>query len=88
MNKILHLSLRLIFWVFVMIGATHHLSAQTAPPNVVIILADDLGYGDVAFNNCPDFDTPNLDILVANGGGPPTSVPGASGKGHGRGHKP
>ena len=24
----------------------------------------------------------------ANGGGPPASVPGASGKGHGRGHKP
>ena len=43
---------------------------QTAPPdrpNVIIILADDLGYGDVSFNGCPDYVTPNIDSLGANG---------------------
>jgi len=43
---------------------------QTAPPdrpNVIIILADDLGYGDVSFNGCPDYATPNIDSLGANG---------------------
>jgi uncharacterized sulfatase len=40
---------------------------QAKSPNVVIILADDLGYGDLACFGHPRFKTPNLDGMAAEG---------------------
>ena len=34
-------------------------------PNVLFILADDLGYGDLSCYGRPDYDTPVLDALAA-----------------------
>lgn len=36
-------------------------------PNVIIILADDIGYGDLGFNGEPTINTPNVDNLAAQG---------------------
>lgn len=36
-------------------------------PNIVVILCDDLGYGDLACNGHPQIQTPNLDRLAAEG---------------------
>ena len=36
-------------------------------PNVVVILADDLGYGELGFQGRSDFATPHLDSISSNG---------------------
>jgi arylsulfatase B len=51
--------------------ATAGRAAEGAPsstkPNILIIVADDLGYGDVGFNGGKTIATPNLDRLAATG---------------------
>ncbi|MGB3799840.1 MAG: arylsulfatase [Lewinella sp.] len=39
----------------------------TAPPNIIYILADDLGYGDLSCYGQELFETPNIDRLAARG---------------------
>jgi arylsulfatase A-like enzyme len=42
-------------------------AAAANRPNVLILLADDLGYADVGFHGCKDIPTPNIDSLAKNG---------------------
>lgn len=44
-----------------------HGAPTAARPNLVVILADDLGYGDVGFDGATVVKTPNLDRLAAGG---------------------
>jgi len=41
--------------------------AHSSKPNIIYILADDLGYGDVGYNGQQKFTTPNIDKLGAEG---------------------
>ena len=50
------------------LAASQDLRAQTAaPPNIVIIFADDLGYGDLGSFGAPNIRTPRLDAMAAQG---------------------
>lgn len=36
-------------------------------PNLIVIMADDLGYADVGFNGCEDVPTPHIDSIAEQG---------------------
>ncbi|MFG0240554.1 MAG: sulfatase, partial [Gimesia chilikensis] len=42
-------------------------AAEQQPPNIVLILADDLGYGDLACYGNKQVQTPHIDRLAAGG---------------------
>jgi arylsulfatase A-like enzyme len=46
--------------------ATLH-ADQASRPNIIVILADDMGYADAGFNGCKDIPTPHLDSIAKNG---------------------
>jgi arylsulfatase A-like enzyme len=48
-------------------GEARSAPAQTRPPNVVLIYADDLGYGDVSAYGARRLKTPNIDRLAREG---------------------
>lgn len=43
-------------------------AAGQRPPNIVLIVADDLGYGDVGYYGATKMKTPNIDRLAADDG--------------------
>ena len=54
------------YWWVILIGFL--CSCQTAEkPNIIYILADDLGYGDLSCYGQTAFETPNIDQLASNG---------------------
>lgn len=40
---------------------------STRKPNIVIVLADDLGYGELGFQGNPEIPTPHIDSIARNG---------------------
>ncbi|HCN79455.1 MAG TPA: arylsulfatase [Verrucomicrobiales bacterium] len=57
---------RLILYTCVF-AAFSQVKFPAAPPNVVILFADDLGYGDLGCQGSPVIRTPNLDRMAAEG---------------------
>src|SRR6266498_1138334 len=61
--KLILIMLTSIFWL----GVICLCPAAQRPPNIVFILADDLGYTDVACYGSKYYETPNIDRLAKDG---------------------
>ncbi len=57
----------IVLTVLLAIVSAGHVSARTGLPNIVVILVDDLGYGDLSSYGATDMHTPAIDGLVASG---------------------
>lgn len=55
--------LPLVLWFSLALSA----SAEPRKPNVIVIMADDLGFGDISCQGATTYETPNIDRLAAEG---------------------
>ncbi|MFO0891918.1 MAG: sulfatase-like hydrolase/transferase [Isosphaeraceae bacterium] len=65
MRRIRWLTLTTVFASI--LGGAPAAVAQARRPNVLIILCDDVGYGEFGFQGCKDIPTPNIDSIARNG---------------------
>ena len=52
-RKIRYRGLSMIFYLFVAFGCSHKETSKSSKPNVIIIMTDDQGYGDMSCNGHP-----------------------------------
>ncbi len=68
MNYIKHIiSLNLLILLLISCGSNPEKGTENTTPNIVIIYADDLGYGDVSSYGSTELITPNFDRIANEG---------------------
>ncbi|MFY0626808.1 MAG: sulfatase-like hydrolase/transferase [Reichenbachiella sp.] len=64
MNLSRHLKSVAILWSLSLISCAESKNNESTKPNVIIILADDLGYGDLSYFGQTNYQTPQMDKLA------------------------
>lgn len=64
--------MRHLLWLFAIVisvlAVASPVAAQAArKPNIIVIVGDDMGYGDIGVHGCKDIPTPHIDSLAKNG---------------------
>ena len=54
----------LVFWIAIALQTIAHSNER---PNIILVMADDQGWGQTSYNGHPVLKTPNLDAMAANG---------------------
>ena len=67
MKYICYILLISIFWACSPSSSSQQPTANSQQPNIIYLIADDLGYGDLSANGQTKFQTPNLDRMAAEG---------------------
>jgi arylsulfatase A-like enzyme len=57
----------LVYFSFLLIGCSPARRDQQAAPNIIFVMADDLGYGDLGCYGATQIPTPNIDRLAEAG---------------------
>jgi arylsulfatase A-like enzyme len=67
MNRLTPHVLRMALAVTLLFLSGAAARVQSRPPNILLIVADDLGYADLGIHGCKDIPTPHIDSLATNG---------------------
>lgn len=60
-------SLSTVVFLIVCLTFCYHTAGQTKRPNIVVIVADDMGYADIGVHGSKDIPTPHIDSLAKDG---------------------
>ena len=55
------------FWPFILLVCFSCSSSREQLPNIILLMADDMGWGDAGYNGHPALETPHLDSMAAGG---------------------
>lgn len=67
MRKFKHTSIIIAFLLALLVSACHQKIEEPQKPNIIYILADDLGYGELGCYGQEKIETPNIDKLAETG---------------------
>ncbi|HET6246072.1 MAG TPA: hypothetical protein VFE47_00090 [Tepidisphaeraceae bacterium] len=70
----MHKTILIVFCVIALNAASAARAADKRPPNIILILSDDVGYGDIGCYGATKVKTPNIDRLAAGDCGLPMRI--------------